>query len=299
MSKKTSSRRKHKNKMKIRLVAIVAVIILIFIYRDSIFSPVQVKDADDVETLPVISNEENTNVQKSAFENVSYYDIQNEQRYIDYKDKNPKLSTEDIVWMVNTNLDKEFYTDIKEIEDIDDPLFLVNKYNKLPDDYKPKNLEKLTLGQYLVHDAKVAFEEMQKDAKDEGYKINPVSGYRSIDTQRQLYNNYVKTDSVEEADTYSARAGHSEHNTGQALDICGSTGGMLGFGQAKESKWVEDNAYKYGFIIRYPEGYEDITGYKYEPWHLRYLGVEVATDMKEKQVHTYEEYYEKYIKNSL
>lgn len=231
------------------------------------------------------------------FKEIYYYNKENEKRYESYKEKNPGISNDDIVWMVNANIDNEFYTNTKQIQSVDSDLLLVNKYNKLPDDYVPKNLVQLDSGHYVTADTKAAFDKIKDDATKKGYRIGVASAYRSISSQKYLYNKYLKEDSQEKVDTYSSRPGYSEHHTGEAIDLIGSFGSIEEFEQTKESKWIEDNAYKYGFIIRYKKGFEKITGYEYEPWHIRYVGVKIATEMKEKNINTLEEYYEKYIKN--
>jgi zinc D-Ala-D-Ala carboxypeptidase len=110
---------------------------------------------------------------------------------------------------------------------------------------------------------------MQADAKALGLNIPLVSGYRSYETQERLYNKYVKKDGEKKANTYSAKPGESEHQTGLAFDI-GSVD--RSFANTIEAKWLAENAYLYGFIIRYPKDKTNVTGYIYEPWHVRYLG---------------------------
>ena len=144
-----------------------------------------------------------------------------------------------------------------------DNILIVNKTYSLPSTY----------GKKLTTDTKNAFNDMKKDANSIGLNLYISSGYRSYKTQKTVYNNYVKRDGKTKADTYSARAGHSEHQTGLAFDL--NTINDL-FGYTEEGLWVNDNCYKYGLIIRYPKDKTNITGYKYEPWHLRYVGKELA-----------------------
>jgi D-alanyl-D-alanine carboxypeptidase len=118
-----------------------------------------------------------------------------------------------------------------------------------------------------------AFNNMQADAQALGLNLYISSGYRSYSYQENLYNNYVYQDGKEAADTYSARPGHSEHQTGLAFDLNTIDDS---FAYTDEGKWVAQNCYKYGLILRYPEGKEKQTGYKYESWHLRYVGKELA-----------------------
>ena len=114
---------------------------------------------------------------------------------------------------------------------------------------------------------------MKDAAKKDGVSLKVISGFRSYNTQKYLYNNYVKADGKSAADRYSARPGHSEHQTGLAADINKIS---YTWGDTKEGKWLNDNCYKYGFVIRYTKDGESKTGYKFEPWHIRYLGVDVA-----------------------
>lgn len=157
-----------------------------------------------------------------------------------------------------------------------DGIIIVNKTYSLPKDYDPK----------VNKDALKALKLMQADAKALGLDLSLISGYRSYNTQKELYNKYVKKDGEEVANTYSAKPGHSEHQTGLAFDI-GSVD--RSFANTSEAKWIEENAHLYGFIVRYPNGKTDITGYIYEPWHVRYLGKETAKKVWESGL-TLEEY---------
>lgn len=222
---------------------------------------------------------------------ISYFKENNFKRYISYYKENTKKEIDAIITNVNIGLDNAFYTNISTIEkeEQDDLLVLVNKYNKLSKNYVPSNLKTVSSGSAkLRKDAKEAFDKMAAAAKKDGLKIYGSSGYRSYNHQSSLYNNYVKEDGKAEADTYSARAGHSEHQTGLAIDITKSGGSFIS-NSDKEFTWLKNNSYKYGFILRYPKGKENITGYMYEPWHYRYLGEEVAKEVYEANL-TYEEY---------
>lgn len=143
-------------------------------------------------------------------------------------------------------------------------ILIANKTYALPQDYAPGALDA---------EVKSAFDVMQKAAAAEGLNLYISSGYRSYSTQDTIYNNYVRQDGREKADTYSARAGHSEHQTGLCFDLNTIDDS---FANTPESAWLEKHAQEYGFIIRYPKGKEHLTGYQYEPWHLRYLGNELA-----------------------
>ena len=140
---------------------------------------------------------------------------------------------------------------------------VVNKTYTLPSSY----------GNGLTNATIEAFNKMQAAAKVDGLNIYISSGFRSYSYQKTLYNNYVNRDGVTAADTYSARVGHSEHQSGLAFDVNTINDS---FANTEEGKWLNDNCYKYGFILRYPKGKSDETGYQYEPWHFRYVGVELA-----------------------
>ena len=144
-----------------------------------------------------------------------------------------------------------------------DGYLIVNKTYTLPSSY----------GNGLTNVTIEAFNKMQAAAKVDGLNIYISSGFRSYSYQKTLYNNYVNRDGVTVADTYSARAGHSEHQSGLAFDVNTINDS---FANTEEGKWLNDNCYKYGFILRYPKGKSDETGYQYEPWHFRYVGVELA-----------------------
>jgi LAS superfamily LD-carboxypeptidase LdcB len=170
------------------------------------------------------------------------------------------------------NYSNEDITELTYIKGI----LVVNKKYGLPKTYNPgENKE-----------AKNALSKMQADASALGLSLKLISGFRTYSYQAGLYNRYVQKDGQAKADTYSARPGHSEHQTGLAFDV-----GQLkdSFGDTPSGKWLAQNCHLYGFIIRYPKGKSHITGYKYEPWHIRYLGIDVATKVKESGL-TLEEY---------
>lgn len=137
-----------------------------------------------------------------------------------------------------------------------------------------------------------ALKDMFDAAEADGIILHARSGYRSYQTQTQLFNNYVENNGEEAANRYSARPGQSEHQTGLSMDVTSESANYQlteAFGETEEGIWVKENADQFGFIIRYPEGKEDITGYIFEPWHLRYLGEDLAKDVYESGL-TYEEY---------
>ena len=159
---------------------------------------------------------------------------------------------------------------------------VVNKKHKLPADYNPG--ENPTAGEKV--------RELIQKMQELGFSIsNQYSGFRSYEYQTQLYQNYVNKDGKEAADTYSARPGYSEHQTGLAFDILNGTGGLLGENPQDEKaiEWLHSHAHEYGFIVRFQEGKEAITGYQAEAWHIRYVGDIAEKIYTSKQ--TLEEYF--------
>ena len=161
-----------------------------------------------------------------------------------------------------------------------DGLIIVNKSYPIPEDYIIANpaatVSKISCTNCLDKDTLEAFNLMKVDAKSIGLNIWIQSGYRSYYLQTTLYNNYAARDGKALADTYSARPGHSEHQTGYAFDLNTIDDS---FQHTAEGKWVNSNCYLYGFIIRYPKGKEEQTGYMYESWHLRYVGKDLAAKL--------------------
>lgn len=175
--------------------------------------------------------------------------------------------------------DKEYRIYEKDGITYIDGILIANKTYSLPSDYDPGD---------LLYECRQAFDEMCDDAwYYSGVNLYEVSGYRSYATQNRIYYNYVASDGKAEADTYSARPGHSEHQSGLALDVNSLSNS---FANTAEGKWLADNCHKYGFILRYPKGKTDKTGYIYEPWHIRYVGTERATKIYDSGL-CLEEYY--------
>ena len=219
-------------------------------------------------------------------------------RYLDYGNSN-KISSKKIVSIVNADADLDFYSKTNEAKLSDNNLILVNKYNHLPDGYEPDDLVTLTSkynsgrNSSMRKEAAEAFMKMVDGAMLDGITLKNASAYRSYSYQVNLYNSYVLRDGKEKADIYSARAGYSEHQTGLCTDINTIDDSFDGTDAAK---WLKDNAYKYGFIIRFPKDKENVTGYKYESWHYRYVGEKAAKIIFDEDL-TLEEYYAFYVLN--
>ena len=229
--------------------------------------------------------------------NHKYFVLSRLDRYMNYQ--NEDIDT--VIRNVNSNLDYEYYTNVKDVNMDNGKLILVNKYYKLASDYKNSDMVKMSTkysnndSSYLDKEAYEQFKIMVDDAAKEDINFVNLSSYRSYSRQEFIYNGYVKDEGLEYANKWSAKPGHSEHQTGLALDVCvKGEYGFQKFEKTAEYKWLKDNSYKYGFILRYPEGKEDITGYNFEAWHYRYVGVDIATFIYENDI-TYEEYYAYFI----
>ena len=246
----------------------------------------------------IFNNEYNPEILK--FYKEKYFVMDNLKKYLNYKKENKDKSYSDVVVLVNVRADEEFYTDPIQTDLSKDTLILVNKYNYLPSDYKIDDLVKMNL-QYAFNDKTIktevyaSFKELVNVAKQEGLTILANSAYRDNIYQTSIYDSIKNRQGKAKADSLAARPGHSEHETGLALDVSTLKGGLDGFETTEEFTWMKDNAHKFGFILRYPEGKEHITGYSYEPWHYRYVGVEVAEKIYELDI-TFDEYYAFYLK---
>ncbi|AFA47865.1 M15 family metallopeptidase [Acetobacterium woodii] len=173
-----------------------------------------------------------------------------------------------------------------DITTTDSLTMLVNKNHPIPESYVPADLITVDLPStrdtQLRTVAAAGLTKLFDAASEAGLELYCCSGYRSYETQSELYDWNVSTYGVEGADLVSAQPGKSEHQLGLAMDVTSASVDfdlLESFGTTAEGQFIKDNAYKYGFIVRYPQGKTDITGYAYEPWHLRYLGVDVATDI--------------------
>lgn len=187
----------------------------------------------------------------------------------------------------------EFDRTLYSVSDPASPWVIVNKSHALqPKTYQPSDLVSVG-GSVFNKKMAPSLRAMIAKAKSQGVSLRVISGYRSYDYQSSLYNAYVKKDGQAAADTYSARPGHSEHQTGLAVDLGGSHGCSLEvcFGKTPEGIWLSDNAATFGFIIRYLQSNQSVTGYQAEPWHLRFVGTPLAKEMQKQGVTTLEEFF--------
>ena len=179
-----------------------------------------------------------------------------------------------------------------------DLLVVVNKYHAVSKNYKPKDLVTIDdrygtwKNMELKSEAYEAYKKLYKDAAAQGFELKLCSAMRTYETQKTLYTNAVKNKGRETANIRSAYPGRSEHHTGLAIDVTSASMGWgltQDFADYPDGQWINEHCQEYGFIIRYPKGKTDITGYAYEPWHLRYVGVDAATYIMENGL-TLEEY---------
>lgn len=178
----------------------------------------------------------------------------------------------------------------------EDYTILVNKTNVLRSNYTPKNLVKLNIeflsdtsneSRCMEKKAADSLEDLVATAKKENIILIGSSAYRSYKSQLRILKEETDKKGVDYADKYVAKPGQSEHQSGLAVDV---TNRVRCFDKtSKEAQWLANNAYKFGFILRYPDGKEDITGYNYEPWHIRYVGKDIAKEIYMKNI-TLEEY---------
>ncbi|MBO5138274.1 MAG: M15 family metallopeptidase [Bacilli bacterium] len=283
--------------MKINKELIIYVIIIILLIIGIITSVLSLQN----QNTTINNTQKKIKKLKGNIKDIDFINEMYINRYIKYQKNNPDLDIEDIITRVNIGLDKKYYTNTKSSKYLNKNYILTNKYTYLKEDYVPENLEYLDTtysrnGMMLVKEAKKQLELMITAAKNENIKIRVISSYRSYKYQVQLYNRYIEEDGKDLADTYSARPGFSEHQTGLCIDIDDSNIDYNQFDKSPSYKWMQNNAHLFGYIERYPKGKEEITGYTYESWHYRYVGKKIAKYIKKHNI-TFDEYYVKFIEN--
>lgn len=312
----------YRTKRKIKKGPIIAAILIVVIGVGGFFAfkEIRYRMSDTYKLLQIGYNETETNIliekydkeklkeliqDKTLDPNIpkllqqKYYLEKNLDRYLTYLKDNPEVSVKDAVSLVNVNRDRDFYEDIQETDTSKGDLMLVNKYYKLTKDFKLDDIVPIS-NQFAYEDNEIRkhvyerYRSMWNAAKEEGLLLIVNSSYRDYETQDAVWKDYAEANGEEWADNKAARAGSSEHETGLALDIVTNNVIMNEFENTEEFKWLQDNAYKYGFILRYPKGKENITGYEYESWHYRYVGEEVAKEIHDLDI-TFDEYYAYYL----
>ena len=227
------------------------------------------------------------------FFSLDYAKLENYDRYEAYSDETGENEIDTVI-EVNLNLDKEDYTDSVLVSEFSTDM-LVNKHRHLSEDFKPNDLVEASLDYasereiYLSRLAYNAFKEMSDAASREGYGIVINSAYRSYQDQQDISDLYLRAYGQEYVDKYIAKPGYSEHQTGLAMDV-GSRSVNI-FANSKEYGWMLENAYKYGFILRYSKRDENLTGFRFEAWHYRYVGKEIAKYCHDHNDMSLEEYF--------
>ena len=227
------------------------------------------------------------------FFSLDYAKLENYDRYVGYSDTTGEDEVDTVI-EVNLNLDKEDYVYSTLVDDFSFDM-LVNKHRYLSENFEPSDLVEVNLdyasdsGIFLNRVAYNAFKDMSNDASNDGYGIIINSAYRSFQDQKDIMDLYFKYYGQEYVDKYIAKPGYSEHQTGLAIDVGSRTVSL--FANSKEYSWMLDNAYKYGFIQRYTKRDENLTGFRYEAWHYRYVGKKIAKYCHDHNNMSLEEYY--------
>lgn len=230
------------------------------------------------------------------FYSFDYAKLDNYDRYLAYENETAE-DEELVVMYINLNMDKEDYKDSTLVSKFSTDM-LVNKHFHLDEKFEPDNLVNISTKYASEDDLKCskvaldAFIEMSKAAEKEGYGIIINSAYRSYQDQVDISNLYLKYYGQSYVDRFVAKPGYSEHQTGLAFDVGSKTSNI--FLNSKEYQWMLDNAYKYGFIHRFSKQHEEITGFRSEPWHYRYVGKKIAKYIQENDI-SFEEYYVRFL----
>ena len=241
----------------------------------------------------LITIEYNKNVMPLIEE--KYFLEKNLKKYIEYLNENGRTLT-DTVAIINVGSNNNWYTNTKKTDLSKNELMLTNKFYSLDSTYNSDNMVKVSKqysygnNQMLTEETYNAFIKMFNAAKKLDLTLIINSSFRSYEDQEEVYQEYLDNRGEEEANKFAAKAGFSEHQTGMAIDIQTYGSNAKTFENFDEFKWLKDNAHKYGFILRYPKDKEFLTGYEYESWHYRYVGINVATYIYENNI-TFDEYY--------
>lgn len=232
-----------------------------------------------------------------------YFLEKNLEDYKEYINKNNETDYAKVISIVNVHANHKWYQlELNTNEDLG-MLMNVNKFYTLSETYTPENLKNIDLTyaydeegkNKLIDYAYDKFLELWQAANDQGFYLMVTSSYRDYESQKEIYDYRVSTWGERKADETAARPGHSEHQTGLVIDMTSKTEPLAdSFTDSKAYEWLKENAYKYGFIERYPEGKTYLTGYNPESWHWRYVGLEAAKTMHDEDI-TFDEYYAFYI----
>lgn len=248
----------------------------------------------------LLTREKNTTILELIKE--KYYIHKYLDRYLAYAEKNKETSMKDVVAIVNVNRDYDFYEHDIDTDIEKGILINVNKYYTLPDNFEPIDISDISIrysysGNRITKEANDAYVSMWNAAKTEGFTLIFNSSYRDFASQERVYNNIKASSGQKEADKVAARPGHSEHQTGLAIDVFELGNQTTStFKDSPAYTWLKDNAHLFGFIERYPKDKEYLTGYSFESWHWRYVGEDIAKKIHDENI-TFDEYYAYYIEN--
>lgn len=237
------------------------------------------------------------------FLNQKYFLFKNLDTYMEYVEEEEETDLAKVVAIVNVHANLKWYEEEYESDTSLNEQMIVNKFYALKEDYTPENISVIPLtysygeegDNVLIDYAYEEFLNLWRAAKEKGYYLMVTSSYRDYASQKEIYDDLKKSQGERAAESIAARPGHSEHQTGLVVDMTSTTAPSgTEFKDSEEYKWLKENAHKYGFIERYPEGKTYLTGYEPESWHWRYVGKEAATVCYEEKI-TYDEYYAYYI----
>ena len=307
-------RRLNKKKLFLAAAVLIALIIIIILIVHSVKEGIKKNSIEyklgevgyNTEEIEFLTKNLSTDEQKELLEQdrisvlvplykEKYFRKDKLDEYLEYYKSSKKSSPSEIVTKVNTHTNIEAYEKIFDADTSKKELVLVNKYYKLSEDYEPSDIVLIPSSyayakKYASESILENLESMIDAAKDSNLKLVVSAGYRSYKDQESIYDNYKVSNGIREADDSVSRPGHSDYQTGLAVDIEPYGKTVTDVNESEEYQWLKENAYKYGFIERFPEGKEDITGFKYSASHYRYVGIEAATYMHNNNL-TFEEYY--------
>ena len=250
------------------------------------------EELNDKEIEKILNSTYNKNLSKVIKE--KYFIFSNLDKYLDYLNENSSVTPTKAISIVNTGANNEWYSNIKETDTSKNELMLVNKFYGLSESYEPSDLVNVS-STYGYERKKVSesiydsLTNMLDAAKENGYTLLVNQGYRSYADQLEAYTDIEDVNGTEVADARAARAGHSEYQTGLSVELS-TYGAEVG----TETEWLLDNSYRFGFVVRYPEGTSDITCFTSDAWRVRYVGRDVATRIHNENI-TFDEYYEFYL----
>lgn len=298
-----------------RFFVFIVILVCIIVFSIKMISDYNYKKTDEYKLLNVGYNEDEIKVIKDKLTNdkiesllkvkynkniilfikEKYFIYKNLSKYLEYKDNNKDDTFTHIVAIVNTEANVEWLDNEKETDTSKNELMLVNRLYGLSKDYEPDDIVDVPVsisysGVKISKSILSSIKELISAAKDEGYIFVLSDGYRSYVDQEKMFNNYKNNYGYEEADKNVARPGHSEYQTGISFQIVPYNKVFDKPRESEEYKWLKDNAYKYGFIFRYPEDKKDITLFDSYTWRLRFVGTTAASIIESEKI-SFEEYY--------